>query len=237
MLSDEKIAAEKDFLKAESEYKSLQAEVEGMKALLRMNYIEPAVIENGNIVPFLSVKSPISGTVTMQELMLGQHVEPLETAMEVVSTSKLRLRLEVFETSIADVAVGQQVSFATPNLPERKFPAIMSHIGKSVSSDSRTVECFATIADKERKFFMDNMYVEAFIITWEREALAIPEQALIREHERDYVLILIEENGDQMIFRQVPVETGVTRQGHTEILDRNLSDVLIDGVFSLRTDE
>jgi len=237
MLSDERIAAEKDFLRAESEYKSLQAEVEGMKALLEMNYIDPSVIEEGNIVPFLSVKSPISGTVIRQELMLGQHVEPLETAMEVVSNNKLRLRLEVFETSLADVAVGQQVRFATLNQPEKEYSAVLSHIGQSISPESRTVECFATMSAEDRKLFVNNMFVEASIITCEREALAIPEDALIREHDRDYVLVLTDEKDDQMTFRQIPVQTGATRQGHTEILDEDLSDVLLEGVYSLKTTE
>ena len=237
MLSDERIAAEKDFLKAEGEYKSVQAEVEGMKALLKMNYIDPSAVEEGNIVPFLSVKSPISGTIIKQELMLGQHVEPLETAMEVVNNNKLRLQLEVFETSLSDVAVGQQVRFATLEQPEKEYSAILSHIGKSISEESRTVECFATMGAEDRILFVNNMYIEASIITWERESLAIPEEAVIREHERDYVLILTEEKDNQMTFRQIPVQTGATRQGHTEILDEDLSDVLLEGVYSLKTAE
>ena len=237
MLSDERIAAEKDFLKAESEYKSVQAEVEGMKAMLEMNYIDPSGVEEGSIVPFLSVKSPISGTVIKQDLMLGQHMEPLETAMEVVNNNKLRLQLEVFETSLSDIAVGQQVRFATLDQPEKEYPAILSHIGESISEESRTVEVFATMGAEERKLFVNNMYIEASIITWERESLAIPEEAVIREHERDYVLILTQEKDNQMTFRQVPVETGATRQGYTEILDEDLSDVLLEGVYSLNTAE
>ncbi|MCK4990849.1 MAG: efflux RND transporter periplasmic adaptor subunit, partial [Bacteroidales bacterium] len=54
VLWEEKIAAQKDFLKAESEYKSVHAELEGLKARLKMIHIDPSVIENGNIVPYLS---------------------------------------------------------------------------------------------------------------------------------------------------------------------------------------
>ena len=237
LLWEENIAAQKDFLKAESEYRTVQAEAEGLKARLTMIHIDPSEVERGNIVPTLAVKSPISGTITYQQLVLGQHVEPLETTMEVVNEDKLRLRLDVFETSLADLTVGQQVKFATPDLPERKFSASLSHIGKSVSLDSKTVECFAIIEKSDRKLFVNNMYVEASIVTCEREAIAIPEQALIREHERDYVLVLAEEKDNQMTFRQIPVQTGATRQGHTEILDENLSAVLLEGVYSLRIDE
>ena len=77
------------------------------------------------------------------------------------------------------------------------------------------------------------MYVEAAIITSEREALAIPEEALIREPDRDYVLSLVREENGRMVFRKLPVQTGVTGQGFTEILDEDLSDVLLKGTYNL----
>jgi cobalt-zinc-cadmium efflux system membrane fusion protein len=237
MLSDERVAAEKDFLRAESEYKSVRAEVDGLKAQLKMLNIDPEVVESGTVIPFISVKSPISGTVTDLRLMLGQHLEPLESSMEIIDTDQLRLRLEVFEISIADIAVGQQVEFATPNLPERIFQATLSQIGKSVSPDSRTIECFAAIDAVDRKSFVNNMYVEATVTTREREAMAIPDQALFRDHERDYILRLSRVEGDQMIFNQIPVQTGATYQGYTEILDENLSDILLEGVYSIKPEE
>ena len=233
VLRDEKIAAQKDFLKAESEYRSMHAKVEGLKARLKMIHIDPSVIEKGNIVSYLSVKSPISGTITRQQLVLGQHVVPLETAMEVVNEDKLRLRLELFEKSIPDLVIGQQVKFSAPDRPESNYTATLSHIGKSVSFETRTVECYAKIDDEDKTVFVNNMYVESSIVTCEREALAIPEQALIREPDRDFILILTEEKGDQMTFQKIPVRTGATRQGHTEILDENITSILIEGVYSL----
>ena len=236
-LSRENVVAEKDFLKAKSAFLGMNAKVEGLKSRLLMIHIDPSAVEKGVIVPYLDVKSPIRGTITRQELVLGNQVAPLETTMEVVNENKLRLKLEVFETSIADLTVGQQVKFFTPMQSEQKFTATLSHVGKSVSTDSRTVECFASIRAEDRKFFVNNMYVETTIITCQREALAIPEQALIREPDRDFVLVLVAEQGDQMTFRKIPVQTGATRQGQTEILDKNLSSVLLEGAFSLLTEE
>jgi len=237
MLFNEKIAAQKDFLKAESEYRIAQAEVEGLRARLKMIYIDPLVVENGGIVPVLSVKSPISGTITRQQLVLGQNLEPFESAMEVVNAAKLRLKLELFEKSISDLEAGQQVIFSTPDRPDRKFVAKLTHIGKAVSPEARTVECFAEIKGDDKKLFLDNMYVECSVITLERKAMAVPEEALIKEHERDYVLVLTEEKSDQMTFRQIPVQTGSTRQGYTEILDENITSILIKGVYNLWSGE
>lgn len=237
VLWEENISSQKDFIRAESEYRQVHAEAKGLKARLQMIHIDPSEVEKGNIVSYLSVKTPISGTITRQELVLGQNVVPLETCMEVVNEDKLRLRLELFEKSIAELVLGQEVNFSTPDQPTRKFIATLSHIGKSVSLDTRTVECFAMLNMGDKKAFVNNMYVEASIVTCEREAMAVPEQALIKEADRDFILILKEDKGEQMSFQKIPVNTGVTRQGHTEILDKGLSSILLEGVYSLWTEE
>lgn len=236
ILNEEKVAAQKDFLKAESEYRTENVVVEGLRARLKMLHVDPSIIEKGDIVPFLSVKSPISGTIIRQELVLGQHVEPDETSMELVDESDLRLRLELFEKSIIELQVGQLVKFALPDRPEITYTATLSHIGKSVSPETRTVECYAEIAKEDRPAFIDNMFVESAILTCEREVLAIPDEALIREPDRDFVLILIQEE-DEMIFRKVPVQTGVSQKGYTEILDDSLSSILLVGTFNLWAEE
>ncbi len=236
-LWEQNVGAKKDYLRAESEYKQTLAEVGGLKARLEMIHLDPSVIENGKIVPYLVVKSPVSGTITRQELVLGEYVEPSEIAMEVVDQDQLRLRLELFEKSIADLAEGQMVTFFTPDQTEHIYEATLTHIGKTVSPESRTVECFAELDKEDRGHFINNMYVEATIITCEREAKAVPEEALISEPDRDYVLTLIGEESGRMIFRKVPVQTGVTRQGYTEILDEDLSDVLLKGTYNLWVEE
>lgn len=236
-LSEENIVARKDYLKAESDLKISQAKAEGLKRMLTMIQIDPSQVEKGEIIPFQSVISPISGFITRQELVLGQYIELNETPIEIIDPDKFRLSLQVFESSIGEVAIGQAVLFSTPDRPGIKFKATISQLGKTVSAESRSVQCYATIHPEETSFFLDNMFVEAEILTCEREVLALPETALIREPDRDYVLVLLEQNDQSYTFRKMPVQTGMTRNGFTEILDEDLSSVLVEGAFSLWTEE
>ncbi len=84
---------------------------------------------------------------------------------------------------------------------------------------------------------MNNLYVESRIVTCQREAMAIPEQALISEPDRAYVWTIVNRSEEQIIFRKVPVHTGATRHGFTEVLDADLKDVLLEGAYSLWTEE
>jgi cobalt-zinc-cadmium efflux system membrane fusion protein len=236
-LSDERIVAEKDFLKAESEYRTMQAKAEGLKARLRMIHIDPEGVEKGTILPVLPVLSPINGVVSMQDLVLGQFIEPQVNVMEVVDTRKLQLSIRVFETDLSGLATGQTVRFFIPGQEDRVFEASLSHVGKSIDLETKTVQCIAQVKPEDRGSFVNNLFVETRIITCRREAMAIPERALIREAEGDFVWKRMDEKGDQMTFKKVPVQTGVTRGGYTEILEEGLSDILLEGTYNLVSEE
>ena len=232
-LSEEKIVAQKDFLKIESEYNTMLVRAEGLKARLIMINMNPASVEKGIILPVLSVISPINGVVTMQDLVLGQFVEPQLTVMEVVDTRKLQLNIMVFESDLAGLAPGQTVKFHTPGQENQVFEATLSHIGKSVDLQTKTVKCIAGVKAEDRGAFVNNLFVETSIVTCQREALAIPESALIREPDRDFVWVMLAETENQITFRKIPVQTGVTRGGYTEILEEGLSEILLEGAYNL----
>jgi cobalt-zinc-cadmium efflux system membrane fusion protein len=236
-LYEEKIMSQKDFLKTESDYKSMLAKKEGLGARLRINQTDPKVVEDGTIVPYLTIQSPIAGTITQLELVLGQFIDPQITVMEVVDTRKLQLSLRVFEQNLEGVLVGQAVHFNTPDYPDSIYKATLSHVGKSIDPETKTVHCIAKLDPDVAAKFVNNLYVEGRIITCERETLAIPENALVREPDRDFVWVLLEETEDQLLFRKIPVQTGVTRQGFTEVLDEDLSSVLLVGVYNLGSEE
>lgn len=236
-LYEEKIMSQKDFLKTDSDYKSILAKAEGLGARLRMIHIDPAEVAAGSIVPYLNIQSPISGTLTHLDLVLGQFIDPQTTVMEVVDTRKLQLSLRVFEPDLEEVIPGQMVHFNTPDQPERVFEAILSHVGKSIDPETKTVHCIARLAPAIAEKLVNNLFVTSRIITCERETLAIPENALIREPDRDFVWILLEEKGEQLIFRKIPVHTGPTRDGYTEVLDEDLSSVLLVGAYNLRSED
>ncbi len=236
-LYEEKVLAQKDFLRTQSEYQSALAEKEALAARLEMIRIDPSEVEAGNIAPYLSIQSPISGNVTRQELVLGQFIEPQLTVMEIVDAGKLQLTLRVFEQDLEGVAVGQPVHFNTPDQPDSIFEATLSHVGKSIDPETRAVLCIARLDPASSQRFVNNLYVETRIVTCLRDTRAIPEHAVVRENDTDFVWVKVDEKGDQLYFRKTPVQTGMTRNGFTEVLDEELSSVLLVGAYNLWSEE
>lgn len=236
-LSEQQVIAEKDFLLTESEYKSMMATRQGLRARLQMVQVNPEQVENGTIVPYLYVRSPIGGFITSQELVMGHYVMPEEVLVEVVDPQMLQLYLQVFEKDLAGVQTGQKVWFFTPDQPDRIFEAKLSRIGRSIDPVNKTVICMATIDAGKSAGFVNNLFVEARIITQEREAMAVPDQAVLQAGDKNYLFELQSENDRELIFRAREVEVGVSRNGYTEIPDQDWQQILIEGAYDLWAEE
>lgn len=236
-LSEKDVTAKKEFINAESEYMALLSEIEGLKTRLELINIDPEIVETGKINATAAVRSPIKGYVTGQELVLGEFIEPNESVIEIIDTDQLQLELDIFETSLDALEPGQVVYFNKPDNKSLLFKAKLISLGKAIDPETKTVKCLAEIPSKDRQKLVHHQYVEASIITCHREALAIPDDALIEEDEKYYVLSLSNETGDSLFFRKTLTSIGVIQQDHAEILDKNLKTLLIKGVYSISGNE
>jgi len=236
-LSEEQVIAEKEFLRTESEYRSMSATRQGLKARLQMVHVNPDRVESGNIVPYLDIRTPIGGYITSQDLVMGHYIMPEQVVAEVVDPKMLQLYLQVFEKDLKGLHAGQKVRFFTPDQPEILYKATVSRVGKSIDPSSKTVSCVATIDAQEQGEFVNNLFVEVQIIVMEREAVAVPEHAVLLSGENSYLLELQSEDDQELLFGAREVATGATLNGYTEILDQEVGRILVNGAYDLWTEE
>ena len=235
-LSEENVSSEKDFLKAESEYRGMLSKVEGLKAQLELINIDPLKVEAGQISAAASVYAPIKGFVTKQELVLGQFVGPEDDVMELVDTDLLQLNIHVFERDLKNLDKNQEVFFYDPNSPEFLYQAVLTQVGKSIDNETKTVQCIAKIISDKRDL-VNGLFVETEIVTCEREALAIPAEAFIQEDGLYFVLALQSEDEGTMYFKKIPVQLGVIQGEYGEILEEELKDILLKGGYNILSQE
>ncbi len=234
-LFEQQVVAEKEFLRTESEYRSTLSMMEGLKARLQMVHTDPGQVETGIIVPYLKVLSPINGTITGQELVMGHYVTPGEVVTEVVDPGTLMLYLQVFEKNLEEIRPGQQVLFFTPDRSGTVKEATLLQVGRSIDPVNKKVLCTARINKEDAGGLVNNLFVETRIIVNQREVLAVPEEAVLQIGESAYILTLVEEEGNDMIFRAVEIPAGPARNGYVEVKDPDLKQVLIRGAFDLWT--
>ena len=73
-LFDEQITSEKNYLKAESTYKSSLAQYNGLKKKLQMLNINPNTVLNGDFTSSINIYAPITGSVTSVNVSNGTYI-------------------------------------------------------------------------------------------------------------------------------------------------------------------
>lgn len=228
------IASKKDFQMAESAFKSIAAQYEALTQRLNLLKADAKEIENGKIFSILPIRAPIGGYVTQINCVIGEYVTPEKTLMTLVDIDKVYLQLNVYEKDIAKLAEGQKVEFYNPNNPDSIYLAQLSKIGKAIDPEKKTIVCIADILSPRKSDFVNNMYVEAQIITGERQALGLPTEAVVKMGEEYRVYTLQRKDGDTYLFKSVKISVGEQSSQNIELKgDVPQGQLLVKGVYNM----
>jgi membrane fusion protein, heavy metal efflux system len=236
-LLKEKISAEKDFIAIESEYKAMNAKYLSLKLRLEILKLDVAKIEAGNPVVTFPVTAPLSGFVTMQNISLGQFVEQQHIIMEIVDVSQLHLQLSVYDNAIGRLRAGQDIFFKTSGEKDSLHHAVLTSVGKAIDPESRSIQCIAKIIKEEGAQFVNNAYVDAYVIVDKVQANALPNEAIVKSGPDYYVFTVVKEENQNYYLKKEKVRIGRTSRNLTEIDDNVLlKRIITQGAYNLRTE-
>lgn len=236
-LFNEKIASQKKYLEAESDYKKAKATYESLRQKLRLLNINPEQVEQGKLSSSVTVYAPISGDITIINANMGMSVSPSDVIMEIVDTKSLHLELSVFEKNVFDLKNGQKVKFIIPQISSDEFEAVISLIGKSVEGNDRIITVYATLDDAAKQKLLSGMFAEAQIVADSKKVLSVPVDALTSEESNQFLLVLESEKEGNYTFRKTLVKTGERNGEWVEVLvDNNIkadARILVKGVYDV----
>ncbi|MEZ2413906.1 efflux RND transporter periplasmic adaptor subunit [Muriicola sp. E247] len=239
-LMEENITSQKNFLKAESDYKGKLALYNGLRQKLIMLNIPISQVEAGNIRSVLNIYAPISGSVTKMHVSKGMYVSPADEILEITDNDHIHLELQVFEKDIMALKIGQNIVFTIPEASSDNFGAEVYLIGTHIE-ENRTVRVHAHLKDEEDHRFLTGMFVEAKIETSEAQKPALPTEALAEIDNVVYALKLISEDQDKYVFEQLRVESEYRHEGYSAVELTAAKDkeatFLVKGAFSLIASE
>lgn len=236
-LYNEKITSQKNYLKAESDYRQAKGMYQGLREKLLLLNINPTNVEKGKFTSVITLKAPISGDITVMNANVGMFMSPSDVIMEVVDTQHLLLNLNVFESDILKIKVGQNIEFTIPQASKEVYHSKVKAVGKSIENKDRSISVLGVLQPELKEKLLSGMFVEASIILTTKKGLSVPNDAIIKENDKSFVLLLVKEQNNQFSFRKTLVATGEVSEHHTEIIsDENVhqeSKILVKGVFDL----
>jgi len=237
-LFDEQITSEKNYLKAESTYKSNLAHYNGLRKKLQMMNINPKRVEQGSISSSINLYASINGFVTKVNVSNGTYVSPSDVIIEIVDTDHVHLELTVFEKDIMNIKKGQKIQFQIPEASKEIYEADVYLVGTTIDAVSRRVQVHGHVHNDKENFIV-GMFVEAEIITESAKSLGLPQEALIKLEDETYILILEKKENNEFHFEKVKLELGKKTEDAAEILNSEAlknKQILIKGIGMLHNE-
>jgi multidrug efflux pump subunit AcrA (membrane-fusion protein) len=172
--------------------------------------------ERGTPRKTMTINSPVSGVVIDKMVLPGQNVMPGMMLYKIADLSTLWILADVYEYELPWVQTGQKAEIEFSYLPGKDFMGTITYIYPYLSPETRTARVRIQVNNTPAHEFKPEMYVTVKLISpLFSEALAVPDQAVIRSGERNIVVISL--GGGYFDPREVKL--GVTADGYTQIID------------------
>lgn len=162
----------------------------------------------GKPLQFLTLRSPISGTVLQKQAFEGQYVTPERDLYVVADLSTVWMQAKIYEYELPHVELGMPVTVSFPSLG-RHLSGKVVFIDPVVDTASRTVQVRVELPNPDGQL-RPGMFGDVLISHPMGNGLTVPTSAVIRSGEQDIVFRAA--SGDR--FVPVAVKIGGLRFGH-----------------------
>lgn len=188
----------------QSELEIAQAELAAATDQLRLFGLGDAELKMLNkkrkVLPWLDIKATREGYVIARNVLVGQVVQPSDPLFQIADLSHVWVVGDVPEQIARDVELDQHVEIQVPALSQQ-LDGIIIFVSDTVNRLTRTVMTRVMVENPERKLKPD-MMANMHITDSDHKVLVVPESAVVRELNQDYVFVALTDNE----FQRVPVE-------------------------------
>ncbi len=157
------------------------------------------------------IKAPFAGVVGLSDLSVGAYVSAGTGLATLDATDPMELDFAIPERYLAQVHLGQQVQGRSAAYPDGAFTGVLSELGTRIDQLSRTLPVRAVLANPDGRL-RPGQFMSVSLTLQQRQALVIPEQAVIVRGDESYVFV-----ARDGIARRVAVTLGARLPGLVEV--------------------
>ncbi len=229
-LLSQEAGIEKKVQEAENQWKLHKSLIAAFEARLRIARVDISRVRSGEISESMAIYSPISGFIKTVNVNTGSGFTASDILFEIISKEHLHVELKVFEKDAPYLKEGQKVRFHDPVSGKESIGSVFL-VAKNFEQESKTVNVHVHLdQESDEARLIPGQYLRGEIQVEERNVQALPESALIREADGNFVLVQKSENLKGIEIEKIPVETGIIQNGLVEIISpAGLQKVIIKG--------
>jgi membrane fusion protein (multidrug efflux system) len=181
-----------------------------------------------------AILAPFSGRLGLTQVSVGSLVSPGQQITTLDDVSQIKLDFSVPERFLQELQIGKTVEAKAVAFPDKVFIGKVTSIDSRVNPVTRALLVRAVIPNADFAL-LPGMLMKVKLIKQSREAMLLPESAIIPVQDKHYIYIV---NEDNEVERQ-QVTLGIRTRGWVEILDGVTlgQQVIIRGILKVRPGE
>ena len=194
------------------------AKLEVATANARINAIKSHIDERRIVAPF-------DGLIGLRNISVGAMLGSGTTIATIHDDSVMKLDFSLPSLFLSSLKPGIKIKAKTDAFPKKVFYGEVSHLDNQVDPVTRTISVRALIDNADHSL-KTGLLMQVTLEINVRQALMIPEEALIPNGDKNFVLAVIEKEKIKTVEKRL-VKTGVREPGKVEVLSGLLADDLV----------
>jgi membrane fusion protein, multidrug efflux system len=159
------------------------------------------------------IRAPFSGVIGLRSVSIGDYVKEGQDMVNLESIDLLKVDFRVPEVYLKQVQVGQKLEVSLDALPGRSYEGMVSAINPLFDTAGRAIVIRAQVRNADTAL-RPGMFARVRLLTKdERDAVVLPEQALVPQGEDQYVFRIVDGKATR-----IKVELGQRRDGRVEVV-------------------
>ena len=194
------------------------------------------ILESGTVKEELPILADISGYVTEKMVNLGDYVNKGMAIYEIANLSSVWILFDVYESDMAWIKKGDQVSFTVQSLPGETFNGKISYIDPVIDPMSRVAKARIEVNNKGLKL-KPEMFVSGTVeakLPIKSDAIVVPKTAVMWTGKRSVVYVKnTSSKGVNFMMREVTLGPSL---GNGFVVNEGLQEgeeIAINGTFSI----
>jgi len=176
------------------------------------------------------IRAPFSGRVGLRRISVGSLINPGAVITTLDDSSLMKVDFAVPENFLSQLREGLVLSADSTAYPGRRFAGRVSSVDSRIDPVTRSVTVRAEVPNPEA-LLKPGMFLNVEIVRDQRNALVVPEEALVPEQNKQFVFVIADD-----LAQKREVRIGARSPGSVEILSGlSLGErVIIEGTVKVR---
>ncbi|MFC0877406.1 efflux RND transporter periplasmic adaptor subunit [Saccharicrinis sp. FJH2] len=238
--SPELIAAQRELLEAITFKETRPAIYNAAKSKLKLWDLSDeqikAIEEKGEPQVYFNVLSPISGTVMMRHVALGDYIKEGSPLFRIADLSHLWVVFDAYESDLPWIKDGDEVNFTVQAVPGKTYTGKVNYIDPFINGSTRVAKVRVNV-DNKSNALKPEMFVNGTVeseIAASSNDLLIPKTAVLWTGKRSVVYVKVpDRENPTFIYRQIDLGP---EAGNFYVVAGGLAEgeeIAVNGVFKI----